>query len=116
MWSEAVFNRCEYSPFVDVKLKTLEEINGNNKTIYLEDHVYMYESMYCIVQVSIPSDEVKINEWLLKEDDVVEFLMNEYHSALGAENIKSKFFAVKYILSCRKAEIHSLIVCRKYIL
>ena len=48
--------------------------------------------MYCIVQVSIPSDEVKINEWLLKEDDVVEFLMNEYHSALGAENIKSKFF------------------------
>lgn len=103
VWSEAVFNRCEYSPFVDVKRKTLEEINGNNKTIYLEDHVYMHDSMYCIVQVSIPSDEVKINEWLLKEDDVVEFLMNEYHSALGAENIKSKFFHLFTIIEfCEK--------------
>ena len=27
VWSEAVFNRCEYSPFVDVKRKTLEKID-----------------------------------------------------------------------------------------
>ena len=103
VWSEAVFNRCEYSPFVDVKRKTLEKIDGNNKTIYLEDHIYMNDSMHCIVRVSIRSDEVKIGEWLSNEDDVVEFLMNEYHSALGAESIKSKFFHLFTIIEfCEK--------------
>lgn len=92
MWSKAVFNRCEYAPFVEVKRKTLEEIDGKNKVIYLEDHIYCHDSMYSISRITIPSDEIRIREWLSKEDDAVEFLMNEYHSALGTENIKSKFF------------------------
>ena len=103
MWSKAVFNCCEYAPFVETKRKTLEEIDGNNKTIYLEDHIYLHDSLYCIVRTTIPSDEIKIKEWLSKEDDVVEFLMNEYHSALGTENIKSKFFHLFAIIEfCEK--------------
>lgn len=103
MWSKAVFNCCEYAPFVETKLKALEEIDGNNKTIHLEDHIYLHDSLYCIVQTSIPSDEIKIREWLSKENDAVEFLMNEYHSALGTENIKSKFFHLFVIIEfCEK--------------
>lgn len=103
MWSRAVFNRCEYAPFVEAKRKVLEKIDGNNKTIYLEDHMYIHDSMYCISRISIPSDEIKIREWLSKENDVVEFLMNEYHSALGTENIKSKFFHLFAIIEfCEK--------------
>ena len=37
VWSHAVFNCCEYTPFVDVKRNTLEKIDGNNKTIHLEE-------------------------------------------------------------------------------
>lgn len=103
MWSKAVFNCCEYAPFVETKRKVLEEIDGNNKTIHLEDHLYLHDSLYCIVRTSIPSDEIKIREWLSKEDDVVEFLMNEYHSALGTESIKSKFFHLFAIIEfCEK--------------
>lgn len=103
MWSKAVFNRCEYVPFVAAKHKALEKIDGNNKTIHLEDHISFHESMYCISKTSISCDEIKIREWLSKEDDVVEFLMNEYHSALGTENIKSKFFHLFAIIEfCEK--------------
>lgn len=103
MWSKAVFNCCEYAPFVEAKRKALEEIDGNNKTFHLEDHIYIHDSMYCISRISIPSEEIKIREWLFKKDDVVEFLMNEYHSALGTENIKSKFFHLFSIIEfCEK--------------
>lgn len=103
MWSKAVFNRCEYAPFVEAKRKALEEIDGNNKTIYMEDHMYIRDSVYCISRISIPSDKIKIREWLSKENDAVEFLMNEYHSALGTENIKSKFFHLFAIIEfCEK--------------
>lgn len=103
VWSEAVFNRCEYVPFVDAKRKTIEKIDGNNKTIHLEEHIYINDSIYCIARISIPSDEIKIREWLSEKDDVIEFLMNEYHSALGTENIKSKFFHLFAIIEfCEK--------------
>lgn len=103
MWSKAVFNRCEYAPFVEAKRKAFEEIDGNNKTIHLEDHIYIHDSIYCIARISIPSDEIKIREWLTKKDDVVEFLMNEYNLALGTENIKSKFFHLFAIIEfCEK--------------
>ena len=48
MWSEAVFKRNEYAPFVEAKRKALEELEGDNKTIHLENHMYMHDSMYCI--------------------------------------------------------------------
>lgn len=103
MWSKAVFNRCEYAPFVDTKCKALDKMDGNNKTIHLEDHVYINDSMHCTVRRSIPSDEIKIREWFLKKDDVVEFIMNEYYSALGTEGIKSKFFHLFAIIEfCEK--------------
>lgn len=103
VWSEAVFNRCEYVPFVDAKRKTIEKIDGNNKTIHLEEHIYINGSIYCIARISNPSDEIKIREWLSEKDDVIEFLMNEYHSAFGTENIKSKFFHLFAIIEfCEK--------------
>jgi len=103
MWSEAVFKRNEYAPFVEAKRKALEELEGDNKTIHLENHMYMHDSMYCIARITIPSKEIKIKEWLSEQDDVVEFLMNEYHFALGTENIKSKFFHLFSIIEfCEK--------------
>lgn len=103
VWSEAVFNRCEYAPFVEAKQKALEKVDGNNKMLYLQDCMYIRDSIYCIAQISIPSEEIRIGEWLSKTDDVVEFLMNEYYSALGTENIKSKFFHLFSIIEfCEK--------------
>ena len=103
VWSKAVFNRSEYAPFIEARRKALEEIGGVNKTIHLEDNMYIQDSIYCISRISIPSDEIKIREWLSEEDDVVEFLMNEYYSALGTENIKSKFFHLFAIIEfCEK--------------
>lgn len=102
-WSKTVFNRCEYAPFIDAKCKALEEIDGYNKTLHLEEHIYFHDSVYCISRTSIPSDEIKIREWLSKENDAVEFLINEYYSALGTENIKSKFFHLFAIIEfCEK--------------
>lgn len=92
IWSEAEFKCCKYTPFVEAKRKILEETSGNSTTIYLEDCINIHDSMYCISQISISSAEINIKEWLSKKDDVVEFLMNEFYSALGTENIKSKFF------------------------
>lgn len=103
MWSEAVFIRYEYDPFVEAKRKVLEKLDGNNKTIHLEDYIYMRDSMYCIARILISSKEIKIKEWISNQDDVVEFLMNEYYSALGTENIKSKFFHLFAIIEfCEK--------------
>lgn len=103
MWSKAVFKRCEYAPFVEAKRKIHEEIDGKNKTIYLEDYIYTQDSAYCIVNTKIPSAEINIGEWLSEENEVVEFLMDEYYLALGTENIKSKFFHLFAIIEfCEK--------------
>lgn len=103
VWSEAVFNRCEYAPFVEAKRKACEKVDSNNKTLYLQDCMYIRDSIYSIAQISIPSEEIRIGEWLSKTDDIVEFLMNEYYSALGTENIKSKFFHLFSIIEfCEK--------------
>lgn len=103
LWSKAVFHRCEYAPFVEAKRKALEDIDGNTGTIHLENHIYIQDSAYCIVKTKIPSAEINIGEWLSKKDEVVEFLMNEYYSALGTENVKSKFFHLFAIIEfCEK--------------
>lgn len=103
VWSEAVFSRCEYAPFVEAKRKAFEKVDGNNKTLYLQDCMYIRDSIHSIAQISIPSEEIRIGEWLSKTDDIVEFLMNEYYSALGTENIKSKFFHLFSIIEfCEK--------------
>lgn len=36
--------------------------------------------------------KIAYEKWVLPEDDVYEFLMNEYYIALGQEDAKSKFF------------------------
>lgn len=102
LWSKAVFNRCEYTPFIEAKHKALEK-DDNHKTIYLEDHIYLHASAYLTARTTIPPTEINIGEWFSKENEVVEFLMNEYYSALGAENIKSKFFHLFTIIEfCEK--------------
>lgn len=92
IWSMAVFKGSVYAPFVKLTQKVLEMTNGNDKEICLQDCIPIGDEEYCIARQSIPPDEIKIKEWLSPNDDVVEFLMNEYYSALGTENIKSKFF------------------------
>lgn len=91
------------APFVEAKRKALEDIDGNAGTIHLENHIYIQDSAYCIVKTKIPSAEINIGEWLSKKDEVAEFLMNEYYSALGTENVKSKFFHLFAIIEfCEK--------------
>ena len=60
-------------------------------------------SRYLTARTTIPPTEINIGEWFSKENEVVEFLMNEYYSALGTENIKSKFFHLFTIIEfCEK--------------
>lgn len=102
MWSKAFFNRCEYAPFLEAKQKALEG-DDKHKTIYLEDRIYLRGSVQFIATTMVPPAEIHIGEWLSTENEVVEFLMNEYYSALGTENIKSKFFHLFAIIEfCEK--------------
>ena len=105
LWSGAVFDRHEYPPFIDIRRKALEECDGKHKTIILEDYVYFTDSLYSIISVDIPDNEINIHDWLLMEDDGdYEFLLNEYYSALGTEKNKSKFFHLFSIIEfCEKA-------------
>lgn len=103
LWSKAIFDRSEYTPFVEEKQKAQEKMDENEKTIYLEDHVYMRDSMKCMSIITLSPKDIKINKWLSKEDDVVNFLTNQYYLALGSENIKSKFFHLFAIIEfCEK--------------
>lgn len=103
VWRKAVFNRCEYAPFLEAKRRAYEKIDGNNTKIILENRMFMRSSMHISSRITICSDEIRIREWVLKENDVVEFLMNEYYSALGTENVKSKFFHLFSIIEfCEK--------------
>ena len=103
LWSKAIFDRSEYTPFVEEKQKAQEKMDESEKKIYLEDHVYMRDSMKCMSIITLPPKDIKINKWLSKEDDVVNFLTNQYYLALGSENIKSKFFHLFAIIEfCEK--------------
>ena len=103
LWSKAIFDRSEYTPFVEEKRKALEKIDRSGEKIYLEDYAHMRDSVKCMSLITLPPEDIKINKWLLKEDDVVNFLMNQYYLALGSENIKSKFFHLFAIIEfCEK--------------
>lgn len=91
-WSSAIFNRCEYQPFIDARRKAFDELDGDNRVIRIEDHMYMKDSAFFSIRQTIPSKEIKIKEWLFHKNDFIEFLLNEYYCALGTEKIKSKFF------------------------
>lgn len=103
LWNQAVWRRKEYLPFVEARRKALEKDDGKCKTVVFEDNIYFRDSIYCMIYVDIPSDELPIQEWLRSKDDIVEFLMTEYYSALGTEKIKSKFFHLFSIIEfCEK--------------
>lgn len=91
-WSGAIFDRCEYQPFIDARRKAFEELSGDNKELHIEDHIYMTDSVNFQIRQKIPSKEINIKEWLFHKNEFVEFLLNEYYCALGTEKIKSKFF------------------------
>lgn len=103
LWNQTVWKRKEYLPFVEARRKALEKDDGKCKTVVFEDNIYFRDSIYCMIYIDIPSDELPIKEWLCSKDDVVEFLMAEYYSALGTEKIKSKLFHLFSIIEfCEK--------------
>lgn len=92
VWSDAIFNRCEYQPFIETRRKALETTDENNREMHIEDHLYMRDSVFISIHQKILNGQIRIKEWLFHKNEVVEFLLNEYYCALGTEKIKSKFF------------------------
>lgn len=92
VWREASYDYNKYNPFIEMKYKTKGNFEGDNNIIYLDDYLSLRVGIYCVTRTTIPSHEIRLGEWLKNLDDDLEFLVNEYYSALGTENIKSKFF------------------------
>ena len=86
-WSSAQWNEKIYKPYRDA-------LSGGKSggIIISESHLSIEVSAYGIVTTLIHSDQISIEDWLCPKDDNLEFLINEYYSALGSEKIKSKFF------------------------
>ena len=92
VWSEANYSHCQYAKFIEMKHKVMEELAEKDNTIWLDEGLSFGVKVHCITRTTIPCSEIKIGEWISDTDDVVDFLLDEYYSALGTENIKSKFF------------------------
>ena len=100
LWDRAQWSSCEYTPYVQARRKAIEERTGK---IILEDVIRVVDSVSVKCKRALSCDEVKIREWLFPKNNDIEFLMNEYYSALGAEGIKSKFFHLFAIIEfCEK--------------
>ncbi|SEQ64762.1 hypothetical protein [Butyrivibrio sp. TB] len=91
-WSRAEWNRDEYLPYKEARFNSLKKDNGDAVELYIEDRVYMCDSVYRLATTSISKSEIDIKGWLGEADDDLQFLINEYYSALGIEKVKSKFF------------------------
>lgn len=92
VWSEASCNHSKYKPFLEMKPKTMRILGANSYAVDLDDYLSLRVGVYCVTKTTIPHYEIKLGEWFSNLDDDLEFLVNEYYSALGTENIKSKFF------------------------
>lgn len=88
-WSRARFSFNEYQPFIDEKRKAVSDSDG---VIHVEDHMRVVDSVYITAFSRISASEVDIESIRRPHSETVEYLMNEYYSALGAEMVKSKFF------------------------
>ena len=103
LWNQTVWRHREFPPFVEAMRKALEKDNGKCKTVMFEENIFIQDSMYYMIYAEIPANELPLSKWLSPNNDVVEFLMTEYYSALGTEKIKSKFFHLFSIIEfCEK--------------
>ncbi len=91
-WNKTVWNYEEYQPYNQARQNALKNIDSNKHVNRLDDHFHIKETVYRMSTISIPEREIDIKYWLEEADDNLEFLINEYYSALGSEKIKSKFF------------------------
>ena len=100
LWDKAQWSSREYTPYVQARRKALEERTGK---IISEDVIRVVDSVSVKCKRALSCDEVNIRKWLFPKNNDMEFLMNEYYSALGTEGIKSKFFHLFAIIEfCEK--------------
>ncbi len=86
-WNSAKWDEKEYKPYSDAITK-----GESGGIITARTNIMIECSAYAIITNLIPPEEIIVDKWLQPKDDNLEFLINEYYSALGAEKIKSKFF------------------------
>ncbi|SFP39515.1 hypothetical protein SAMN04487928_101230 [Butyrivibrio proteoclasticus] len=92
-WRMAVWNHSEYAQYMAVKDKATEEGDGaRNRIVRVHDNMHMVDAVYIMSTITVNSNEFDLGSCLYPKDDTVEFLVNEYYSALGSEKLKSKFF------------------------
>lgn len=73
----------------------------------LEDKIHITESMHLTMCLRISANEINISEWLKDYDAGFDFVCNEYYTALGSENVKSKFFHLFSIIEFCEREYKS---------
>ena len=103
LWSRAEWGRSTCRSCAEIQRKVMEPGDDKQNVVYVEENVSIQCSVHVVIYPKVPTEELKIDKWLLPKSDVVEFLMNEYYSALGTEKIKSKFFHLFSIIEfCEK--------------
>ena len=103
LWSQAEWGLSRCRLCADVRRKVTEPDDNKQNVVHVEENIFIQCGVHVVIYPTIPTEELKIDKWLLPKSDVVEFLMNEYYSALGTEKIKSKFFHLFSIIEfCEK--------------
>lgn len=86
-WSLAEWKEERYKPYRDALTK-----GKPGGIILVESNLAIQTSVYAVLTNLVPTERIAIDQWLLSKNDDLEFLINEYYSALGTEMPKSKFF------------------------
>ena len=88
-------NRHLFQPRIEAnweKMKIYYEKYNNDANMSDDIENKITCNIYSTMSVKILPNEIHIAEWLKNDNSEADFVCNEYYTALGSENVKSKFF------------------------
>ena len=106
------YNRHLFQPKIEAnwgKMEIYYKKYNNNDDATMSDDIEnkVTCSIYSTMSVKILPNEIHIAEWLKNNNSKADFVCNEYYTALGSENIKSKFFHLFSIIEFCEHEYES---------
>lgn len=100
-WSAVKCRKSNYAPFMELLKKNCEKTKEVNK-LHVEV-LGLKTKVNLMLKTVVPYPEIKLCECVSQNNDEIEFIENEYYSALGTEKLKSKFFHLFTIIEfCEK--------------
>lgn len=92
VWNRATFQSEEYAPYVKMKEQLSTITEDGNCVINLYDRSKLSYRVHSTFISRLSPSNLDISWYLSSKSGALEYLVNEYYSALGTEVVKSKFF------------------------